>query len=298
MPAGRSNSTEAIYLRDGRSLTHSTTITSLVPLSSLPDPDRTLFKQQEQEIPNGLHILTTSSTVFYPQGGGQPSDVGSISPTPPAKDSPPPGSQVTFTVLSVRHSPLSSSILHLGHFTPSSPIPPPFSSPPPLPCTQSISPQTRHLHSRLHTAGHILGSAVALLSLPGITEGTRAMHFPGSSFVDFGGLIPGTQKDAIQAKCDELVARDLAVDIQFWAWEEAERRCSVKPGEMGLRREGEDGDGDGEVRAVEIEDAGAYPCGGTHVGRTGEVGRVVVRRISRAKGASKISYEVGERVGT
>lgn len=44
------------------------------------------------------------------------------------------------------------------------------------------------------------------------------------------------------------------------------------------------------IRAVDIEGAGAYPCGGTHVPDSSRVGRVTIKKISRSKGNSKISY--------
>ena len=37
--------------------------------------------------------------------------------------------------------------------------------------------------------------------------------------------------------------------------------------------------GTGQVRLVEIEGVDLQPCGGTHVGRTGEIGRVEVVKI-------------------
>lgn len=46
------------------------------------------------------------------------------------------------------------------------------------------------------------------------------------------------------------------------------------------------------VRAVDIVRAGAYPCGGTHVSDSSKVGNVLIKKISRSKGISKISYNI------
>jgi len=46
----------------------------------------------------------------------------------------------------------------------------------------------------------------------------------------------------------------------------------------------------------EVDGAGSHPCGGTLVTSTADLGEVRVRRISRQKGVSRVSYEV-KRVG-
>lgn len=57
-----------------------------------------------------------------------------------------------------------------------------------------------------------------------------------------------------------------------------------------------DGDADDEeetrIRVVNIVGSEVYPCGGTHVPGTKGCGKVVVKKISRTKGNSRISYSV------
>jgi Ser-tRNA(Ala) deacylase AlaX len=153
---------------------------------------------------------------------------------------------------------------------------------------QKIDVDKRILHSRIHTAGHVIGCAVNQLLQEGkhpadIKDG-KASHYPGAAFVEFSGLIPGTAKDAIQARVDELVAQNLDVNIHFWSEQKAKECCLGADGDL-------KGDEDG-VRVVEIGDVGRYPCGGTHVQKLGECGKIVVRNIKRQKGVSKIGYEV------
>jgi len=264
--------TKQLYLHDGGLRTQRTKITSIKPLSSLPEADRVLFKGAQE----GDNVVATAETIFYPQGGGQPSDSGTLT----SADS----NDAVFEVSVVRTAPGAGDVLHCGHFIPSSDTgTSTFSDAQEV--DQSIDGAKRDLHSRIHTAGHILGLAGAVLKLPDVDEGTRAMHFPDSAFVDFKGLIDSKHKDTIQAKIDELVAQKLAVNIQFWDWPEARQKCNISPDEMGL-------DEAELVRAVEVEGVGAYPCGGTHVERTDGVGKVNVRKISRSKGMTKISYSV------
>lgn len=44
----------------------------------------------------------------------------------------------------------------------------------------------------------------------------------------------------------------------------------------------------------EVETVGAYPCGGTHVAGTKDVGKIIVGKIKRSKGMTKISYSVAD----
>jgi Ser-tRNA(Ala) deacylase AlaX len=151
-----------------------------------------------------------------------------------------------------------------------------------------IDNETRNYHSRLHTAGHLVGLAVRKLeSVVGAVTELKANHAPGSAWVEFGGSIAGEHKDAIQAKVDEMVAANLPVTVKWWdAQTVREKSMSGLDGVADLP-EGED-----LFRVVEVEGLGAYPCGGTHLPTTRDVGKVVIRKISRAKGKSKVSYEV------
>ncbi|KAK3067370.1 hypothetical protein LTS18_001152, partial [Coniosporium uncinatum] len=150
--------TKQLYLRDGGLRTQRTKITSIKPLSSLSEADRMLFKGAQET----HHVIATAETIFYPQGGGQPSDSGTLS----SSDS----NDAVFKVSIVRTAPGAGDILHCGHFTSPSSNAIPFSDAQNV--EQSIDGAKRDLHSRIHTAGHILGLAVATLKIPDVDEGT------------------------------------------------------------------------------------------------------------------------------
>lgn len=242
----------------------------MTPFSELPEAEQALFKTQLPGATTAL-VLVTSETIFYPQGGGQPSDVGTMQSVS--------GSSI-FNVQLVRNAPQKRT-LHLGTF---SEVSTPFV--PGEEVKQAIDGVKRLLYSRLHTAGHILGLAVSELGplIPDVVD-TKAQHYPNAAYVEFRGLIDGKHKDAIQEKTDELVAMRLPVKLHWWDMEELHKRClSVLDGFT--LPEGE------KARAVEIEGIGAYPCGGTHVEDSSGVGKIVVGKIKRAKGMTKISYTV------
>lgn len=150
-----------------------------------------------------------------------------------------------------------------------------------------VDDEVRNYHSRLHTAGHLIGLAVRQLAAAiGEVSEVKANHAPGSSFVEFAGLIGGEHKPAIQGAVDKMVAADRAVSVRWWDAQQAKQRCMAVP-DTAAFPPGED-----LMRVVEVEGWGAYPCGGTHLPTTGAIGKVVIRKISRQKGISKISYEV------
>ena len=247
----------------------STSIVSIQPFTALPDAHRSLFKTALDD----SNVLETAETIFYAQGGGQPSDTGIIRSS---SDSGP-----EFAVEAVRHA-HEGQILHLGRFVPHDNIP--FT--PGDTVIQAIDAPKRHLHSQIHTAGHILGLAVrSLAPIIGSVRDGKASHFPGAASVEFYGLIDGKHKDVIQSKCDEMVRLSLPVKLLYCSKEDARAKCAMMPDDFEVP--------DGQsVRVIEIEGAGADPCGGTHVENTNLVGKVVVKKISRQKGVSKISYTI------
>lgn len=267
MPAIR---TRLIYQDQGQLRQHISKVLSISPVSSLPEPDRALLKDATDQD----QALITDSTIFYVQGGGQPTDTGTITST----SSPVP---TTFIVKSVRHA-TDHSVLHFGHFEP-----PSTSFSPDQSIRQDIDGAKRDLHSRLHTAGHILGLAINALSregvLPPLSEG-KGSHYPSSAAVEFIGLIDGRHKAAIQARVDEFVATRAKVTIHYWSMRELMERCTGVAEGFALP------EGEEKGRVVEMEGLGSYPCGGTHVGDCGGCGRVEVRKIARSKGVSRVSY--------
>ncbi len=267
--------TKLVYQQDGERLLHTTKILSIVPVSALTKPDQTLVKDSSDI----EHAVITDSTIFYVQGGGQPSDTGTMTPHVAAK------ADSIFQVKSVRHPAQGSQILHLGRFIPVGAT----RSDAGDEVQQHVDAEKRNLHSRLHTAGHILGFAINALcregALPPLTE-SKASHYPDSAAVEFGGTIEGKHKNAIQAKTDEFVRSARPVKIHWWSMEELLEKCT------GVAEGFELPEGEVMGRVVEMEGMGSYPCGGTHVEDCSQVGKIEVKKISRSKGTSRVSYRV------
>lgn len=255
--------------------TLSTVISSIKPFSALEEANRLLFKNPSLSEEDDYAVVT-SETIFHPQGGGQPSDEGAITSSS--------GTGLTFRVTAVRMDAVNDGqVLHLGRFDQQHRFQPGDT------VTQAIDVDKRVYYSRLHTAGHVLGSVVRALlekEIEGFDE-LKASHFPDSAACEFKGLIEGKWKGPIQEKLNEYIAKKMPVEVDWWDEEDFVREGLERliP-DKSLAPPGE------KFRVVKIVGAEVYPCGGTHVDSTDLCGETTVKKISRSKGMSRVSYTV------
>ncbi len=187
-------------------------------------------------------------TVFYPMGGGQPGDSGSL-----AWDG-----QVA-AVVDTRYG--DEGVVHL--LAEDSPRPEAGSQ-----VVARIDWDRRYRHMRMHTALHLLGSVLQY----GVTGGNISAE---KSRLDFDMSDP-VDKPAVQAALEALVAADHPVGSRWISDDELDeqpelvRTMSVKPPR-----------GKGRVRLLEIEGVDLQPCGGTHLRSTAEVGRVRIGKVEK-----------------
>ncbi len=189
-------------------------------------------------------------TVFYPQGGGQPGDQGFLTL--------PNGREIR--IRNAIYGPDRTQIVHQVE-----------DAPPEVGEAVSLALDwpLRHKRMRVHTALHLLS---VVLPYP-VTGGAIG---EGEGRLDFDIPEAGLDKGELTEKLNELVARDAPVrerwitDAELDANPGLVKTMSVKPPR-----------GAGRVRLVEIEGIDLQPCGGTHVRRTGEIGRVLVTDIEK-----------------
>ncbi|KAK2039232.1 ThrRS/AlaRS common domain-containing protein [Colletotrichum somersetense] len=263
------------YQRDGHLSNLLVAVEAVKTFASLAAADKGLFKNADDDD----HVVVTDATVFHPQGGGQPSDRGAMEN----------GSGDKFHVQTVRMAATEPrQVLHCGRFAKPSAVFQPGQK-----VTQTIDAEHRLLCSRYHTAGHVLGAAVRHLlekKIEGFEE-TKASHFPDSASCDFVGSIGGERKGEIQQKVDAFVAEDMPVEIQWWDEEDFKANGMEKdiPDREALGMDSTE-----KFRVVTIIGVGTYACGGTHVDSTKLCGKTTVKKISRSKGTSRVSYSVAE----
>jgi misacylated tRNA(Ala) deacylase len=189
-------------------------------------------------------------TVFYPQGGGQPGDTGVLRLADGRR----------IAILDTRKGDGPDEVVHVPE--PGAALPAPGDA-----VVAEIDWERRHRLMRMHTCLHLLCAVV-----PGAVTGGQVGD--GKSRLDFD--VPGESLDkaAITQRLNELVAADLPATPRWITDEELEARpelvrtMSVKPPM-----------GQGRVRLLDIAGTDLQPCGGTHVRRTGEIGRVEVTKI-------------------
>jgi len=183
-------------------------------------------------------------TVFYPTGGGQPGDTGTLDLA-----------RVHDTVKGE-----DGTILHLCEGE--------------LPgvgetVTATLDWERRYAHMRMHTALHLLSVAIPF-PVSGGSIGAE------KSRLDFDMPEAPDDRDAIERALNEMVEADYPIaeewitDDELAANPALVKTMSVTPPT-----------GQGRVRLVRIGDIDLQPCGGTHVARTGEIGPVRLGKIEK-----------------
>lgn len=196
----------------------------------------------------------TDATIFYPMGGGQPGDTGrfvlesgeTVEISDTRKGDGPDG---------IVHVPAAgSAALKVG-----------------AKGRLDLDWDRRHRLMRMHTCLHLLSVLVPFPVTGGqVSDGKGRLDF------DMADSIP--DKDTLTAKLNELITGDHAVTARWITDDELlnspdlVKTMAVKP-PMGL----------GKVRLIEVagldKPLDLQACGGTHVGRTGEIGPVAVVKI-------------------
>lgn len=187
-------------------------------------------------------------SIFYPTGGGQPGDTGLL-----RWDG---GEARVVDTVKVD----GGDVLHV--LAPDAPRPAVGTK-----VHATLDWERRHLHMRMHTALHVM-SAVIKGNVTGGQVGAD------KSRLDFNleGEVP--TKEWVTEEVNKLIALDRPVTQQWVTDEELMSRpelvktMSVRP-PMGA----------GRVRLLSIEGVDLQACGGTHVARSGEIGRVECIKI-------------------
>ena len=209
--------------------------------------------QAVDESPDGV-LVVLDRTVFYPLGGGQAGDAGTLRL---------PDGRELAVVDTRKHKERPGAIAHvlaagadLAGLAPGVQV------------TAGIDAQRRRAHMRFHTATHLL---CALIPHPvdgcSITAGYARLDFHMTEPLD---------KEALTAGIARLVAQANPVRHRWISEAELDanpglvRSMSVQPPR-----------GMGRVRVLEIEGVDLQPCGGTHVANTADIGAVVVTKIEK-----------------
>jgi len=137
-------------------------------------------------------------------------------------------------------------------------------------------------HMQQHTGQHVLSAVFhSRFSLP-----TVSFHL-GSDVctIDVRGQEPTHEiLDSAAAAANDVVYGDRAVNVKYGSAEELAT--------AGVRKTVERS---GTLRAIEIESLELQPCGGTHVQRTGQIGMILLRGVSRIRQDWRVEFACGRR---
>ncbi len=194
-------------------------------------------------------------TPFYPEGGGQPADRGTIAGIP---------------VLDVRKSD-GGEIVHVLSGDPGRGR---------VRC--EVDGEHRFDFMQQHTGQHIVSAA--LLEAGGFD--TVSVHL-GEEYtaieVDAADIAPGLL-GAVEERANEIIRRNLPVRIHWTSGSDVERFALRRPPQV-----------QGEIRVVEIQEVDCAACGGLHVSSTGRVGLVRLTGVERIRGRLRLAWKIGRR---
>lgn len=137
-----------------------------------------------QDCKYGNICICLNQTIFHPQGGGQPSDIGHISllhftsEKNNVNDNDVTINDPSFNVKFVRKSLINDKIIeHIGNFNTNNQIDSLQQLFINKPITMQINSELRLIHSRLHSAGHIIDVAMDKIGYSSVLTPTKGYHF-------------------------------------------------------------------------------------------------------------------------
>ena len=209
----------------------------------------------------GENSVVLESTIFYPQGGGQPGDTGTLSI-----------GDRSYRVIDTQYADDRARIIHtlepgdIGAIEVGDEV------------DLELDWERRHRHMRMHTCMHLMCHLIDAQATGGsIGEVESRLDF------DLQGLV--IDKNELSVAMNRLIRSELPVTVGSISDEELDqnpglvRTMSVQPPR-----------GQGEVRTIRILDIDYQPCGGTHVQNTREIGEVVVTKMkNKGKQNKRIS---------
>jgi alanyl-tRNA synthetase len=215
-------------------------------------------------------FLVLEETCFFPEGGGQPGDKGSISLGPQklrVSDAQSVG-EVTVHVLDG-----SKGVLTEG---------------------QNIEGEVdwirRYAHMKQHTGSHIVFSSIRRvlglkkLQYMGVQLGSDRSHID----INYGEAIEYERMHEIEKLANQICMKNIPVKVSWSSREEAERAYGDRLGITDVTPYG-------NVRVVEVEDCDVALCCGTHVKSTAECTPIkMLGRERLQKGVERVEFTVGQ----
>jgi alanyl-tRNA synthetase len=223
---------------------------------------------------DGKRSVVLERTLFYPEGGGQLGDIGtldlalddrrislSIADTQIADDG---------TIHHLLGAPETAPLDVLGEAATVS-------------VRGTIDGARRRDHMAQHTGQHALSRALADVAR---AETVSARLGATTCTIDVSrATVPDADLHRAEDLVNDVISSDVAVTSLFPTAEELLK--------LPLRKQPKVTEG--VIRVIDIEGFDITPCGGTHCTRTGQVGQVRIVALEKYKGMTRITFHAGAR---
>lgn len=211
---------------------------------------------------DGRYRLVLSNTVFYPMGGGQATDQGSLE----SSDWKAEVYQVMYKDGDIWHFVKCESTPSVGDKV-----------------HGKINWERRYKNMRLHSAGHIVDFAMAALSYsPKLLVPQKADHDKNPHIV-YSGILGKNIREELQTKTNALVLEDREFSWYFQPFDQLQKEAIYL--QPGLPT-------DKPLRTLKLEGVGVVADGGTQVKRTSEVGKINIDAIEEKDGSTVVKYSL------
>jgi alanyl-tRNA synthetase len=149
----------------------------------------------------------------------------------------------------------------------------------------SVDAERRRDHMQQHTGQHVLSAAfVELYQMP-----TVSFHMGTSeAYCSIDLAVPSLSSEQIVAaekRANQIVFENRPVRVRYVSRTEAEK--------LGLRKL-PPAERD-ELRLVEVADFDLSACGGTHVGASGQIGSILLRKTEKVRQGTRVEFVCGDR---
>ncbi|ADZ10468.1 alanyl-tRNA synthetase [Methanobacterium lacus] len=213
-------------------------------------------------------------TIFYPEGGGQPSDIGYIRVK---------GNKEKYNVLSVEK--IQGVVLHQMEPEDIEKLKPFAGSR----ITGSIDPERRTSLTQNHTATHLIVAAAREVLgdhvwQAGAQKGVKKSRIDLSHYK----RISITELREIEKIANSYVMKNYQVHTSWMNRTKAEKKYGFKLYQGGVVP-------GANIRTVKIDEIDVQACAGTHVKYTGEIGLIKITRTERIQdGVERLEFSAGK----
>ena len=221
---------------------------------------------------NGMDVITCDTSVFYPEGGGQPSDTGTVSLV---------GSEQVFRITRAFDESLVGDVWHTtdapaGTFNTGDRV------------RLSIDRDLRFRNMQRHCGEHMLSGTMDTL-FGGVNKGFHMGDEYITIDIDLGGrMLTDEELDLAERTVNEAIWANLPVTVTWFDDYESSLALPVR----------KQVPHDGRVSVVTVGDLSdpydCIACCGTHPARSSEVGLLAIYKREPNKGMNRIYFDCGK----